>query len=132
MTVPARVKKKTKPLRKIPESTMQGILSLISQGESVRRSCELYNIPFRTFLDRVDSAQYAQARMDSADAHFMGMEDLERELRAGEIDFNTFREIVNARKWRLARMRPQVYGDKVDTSLSGKIEITWGNNESKD
>jgi hypothetical protein len=95
-------------------------LEFIASGESVRKSCEMAGIAAMTFLDNVDGVQYARARDAQADCHFDEMADLERECREGTLDPQAFRALLDSRKWRLARMRPQVYGDKLGLEVSGK------------
>lgn len=93
-------------------------LELISGGQSVRKACEAAGIARTVFLENVDGDQYARAREAQADAHFDEMAELEAECRAGTLDPQAFRALLDSRKWRLARMRPRVYGDRVDVTNS--------------
>lgn len=88
------------------------VLELVSSGQSLRKSCEAVGMSAPTFLREVDVEQYARAREAQADAHFDEMAELEAECRAGTLDPQAFRALLDSRKWRLARMRPRVYGDK--------------------
>lgn len=100
-------------------------LEYISDGQSVRKACEMAGIAKKVFLEKVDGDQYARARDAQADAHFNEMADLEAECRAGEMDPQTLRAVIDSRKWRLARMRPRLYGDKVtvdNTSSDGSMK----------
>lgn len=94
------------------------VLELVSSGQSVRKACEAVGIPAPTFRANVDAAQYARAREAQADAHFDEMAELEAECHAGTLDPQAFRALLDSRKWRLARMRPRVYGDRVDVTNS--------------
>jgi hypothetical protein len=99
-------------------------LDLIASGESVRKACDLAGIHEATFRANVDHTQYARARESQADTHFDEMADMERECRDGDLPPETFRALMDSRKWRLARMRPKVYGEKsqVDhTSSDGSM-----------
>jgi hypothetical protein len=101
-------------------------LEYISDGISVLRACELAGIKRTTFLKYVDGDKYARARDSQADVHFADMAALEDDCLAGRIDYNAFRAAMDARKWRLARMRPTVYGDKQAVEHTGDIVISWG------
>jgi hypothetical protein len=99
-------------------------LGLIAKGESVRKSCEGAGIPLTTFLENVDGEQYARARDSQADCHFNEMVDLEKDCEEGRLDPQAFRALLDSRKWRLARMRPKVYGDRQEiahTSPDGSM-----------
>ena len=100
------------------------VLELVSSGQSLRQACKAVGITRRLFLEKVDGNQYARAREAQADAHFDEMAELEAECRAGTLDPQAFRALLDSRKWRLARMRPRVYGDKVtvdNTSSDGSM-----------
>lgn len=112
---------------KCDETQIEKVLAYIRSGKSVRKSCELVGVPVPTFLKNVDGDQYARARDAQADAHFDEMTELEEECRSGELDPAAFRALLDSRKWRLARMRPKLYGDKatVDmTSSDGSMSHT--------
>lgn len=114
--------------RKNHSKEVKQVLVHISSGISVRQSCGLVGIAVSTFLDNVDSEQYARAREACADAQFDEMADLEMRCLSGALDAQAFRAAMDARKWRLARMRPTVYGDKIQASaeIGGKLEVVWG------
>ena len=46
------------------------------------------------------------------------MEDLERQCLEEDLRPDIFKAVMDSRKWRLARMRPKVYGDKIDIGSS--------------
>jgi len=98
-------------------------LELIADGESVRKSCGVAGIVVQTFLNNVDGGQYARARDAQADRHFDEMADLERECKVGSLDPQAFRALLDSRKWRLARMRPKVYGDRNEVEHSGAVQM---------
>ncbi len=117
------------PARPVPdmEKKIEAALVLIAEGNSVRKSCAWAGIEAPTFLKHVDGEQYARARDACADAQFDEMADLEKrclgvELKEGDepLDPNRLRAVIDSRKWRLARMRPKMYGDKVGVELTGK------------
>ena len=89
------------------------VVASLSEGESLRSACKTAGIAKTTFLERVDSDQYARARDAGADVEFEEMADLERQCLSGELDPHVFKAAMDSRKWRLSRKRPKVYGDKV-------------------
>lgn len=109
--------------KKLDKSKYPDVLKAIEGGKSVRKACETYNVALSTFLERVDGEQYARARDAQADAHFAEMADLEQRCLDGALDAHAFRAAMDARKWRLARMRPKVYGDKQAVEHSGSIGV---------
>ena len=58
---------------------------------------------------------YVRARERQADAEF----DEVKTLADNATDANIARLQIDARKWRAGKMRPKVYGDKVQTEVSG-------------
>lgn len=107
---------------------IQKVLALMAGGQSVRKSCADAEISCSTFLKYVDGEQYARARDAQADAQFDEMVDLEEQCRDGLLDPQAFRALLDSRKWRLARMRPKLYGDRatVDhTSSDGSFSPKW-------
>jgi len=63
--------------------------------------------------------RYARARTAGIDAQADEMHDLEMQVLRGEVDANSFRAAMDARKWRMARQAPKKYGDKVQQEISG-------------
>lgn len=107
---------------------IQKVLTLMAEGQSLRKSCADAEIPKTVFLENVESDQYARARDAQADAHFDGLIELEEQCRDGVLDPQAFRALLDSRKWRLARMRPKLYGDRatVDhTSSDGSFAQKW-------
>lgn len=104
--------------KKADASAIQKALDLISCGKSVRESCKEAGIKESTFRLNVDSAQYARARQSCADRQFEEMEDLEQRCLDEDLRPDIFKAVMDSRKWRLARMRPKVYGDKIDIASS--------------
>lgn len=109
------------------------ICERIANGESLRAICADKDMPSKTNVLRwtvQDDAlrdQYARAREAQAD-HFA---DQIVEIADIEEDPNRARVRIDARKWAAGKMRPKVYGDKVDLTHSapdGKpLTFTWRN-----
>ena len=121
------------------------ICERIAEGESLRGICEGADMPSTTavkkWLIKDDGgalvAQYARAREMQADTLFEDILDISDDARndwmarEGEgaagyalngehIQRSKLR--VDARKWMAGKLRPKVYGDKVD--LSGNVGFT--------
>ena len=109
--------------KKNDASAIQKVLNLISSGKSVRESCKEIGVKESTFRLNVDAAQYARARESCADRQFEEMEDLERQCMEKEIAPDVFRVVMDSRKWRLARMKPRVYGDKQAVDVNANVNI---------
>ena len=103
------------------------VLSLIANGESVRAACKKAGIDRSVFLNHVDGEQYARARDAQADTHFAGLVDLEAQCLDRKLDPQRFKAVLDSMKWRLARMKPQVYSEQARLALEfnepPKLEI---------
>lgn len=109
--------------KKADPSAIQKALALISDGNSVRWSCIEAGIDKATFLRNVDANQYARARDACADAQFEDMADLEQDCLNEKLKPDVFRVVMDSRKWRLARMRPRVYGDKQSVDVNANVDF---------
>lgn len=109
--------------KKLDDSKFPAVLKDIETGMSVRQACEKHNVALSTFVQNVDGEQYARAKDSQADAHFSEMTELEQQCLHGELDPQALRAVIDSRKWRLARMRPKVYGDKQAVEHSGSIGV---------
>ena len=113
------------PRKTADKTKYKAVLADIASGLSVRKACEAHGVKLSTFIEHVDREQYARARDLQADAHFEEMADLEEDCKRGDLDPQAFRALLDSRKWRLARMRPAVYGDKMAVENTGEISIKW-------
>lgn len=108
------------------EEAAKKVLADISDGHSARESCEKNGITRRDFNDwtaesKAHMDHYAHARRQGADAQFEEMQDIERRVFAGELDPQAARVALDCRKWRLARMRPNVYGEKQQVDVRAAV-----------
>jgi len=118
------------------------ICERIAQGESLRAICRDEDMPVTSTVckwltqQRAFAEQYARAREAQADALFDeileiaddGTNDF-TEGRNGETVVNNeaigrSRLRVDARKWMAGKLRPKVYGEKLDLNHAGGVEIT--------
>ncbi len=96
---------------------------------SLRSICSADGMPDRGTVERwmqedaSFAARCAHARSIQADHVFDGMESLEDGVLSGEVDAVAARVVLSSRQWRLAKMLPKKYGDKVEQIHSGSIGV---------
>ena len=103
------------------------LLLRVAQGASLRESCRALGLDEARFraavlADAGLAERFARARWCSADAQFDEIQELERRVLDGELEAATLRAVLDARKWRLARLRPAVYGDASAAPSAGAGE----------
>ena len=109
---------------KCTDEIFETICARISAGESLREICDEKTMPTRkTFFaamnerpDRVNS--YARAREAQGDDQFERVCQIADKVERGELDPASARVAIDARKWIAGKLRPKVYGDKIDLSSS--------------
>lgn len=95
--------------------------------ESLRRICSEEGMPDRRTVERwmqedaTFAAKCAHARVIQAEHVFDGMEELEEQMLSGDVDAAAGRSVLSSRQWRLSKMLPKKYGDKIDLNHSGHI-----------
>lgn len=98
------------------------ICQRIVDGESLRQICKDPTLPNRDTIyswlqrDKVFSDQYAQARMIQADQFFDEMDEIVRQPMQNMIQIQQARLQIDTMKWRLSKMLPKAYGDKIDVT----------------
>ncbi len=105
----------------------------IAGGESLVEICSKANMPdystITRWLAKDDGGalrtMYARAREDQAD--YMA-DAMMAESRKGD-DVQRSRLIVDTMKWTAAKLRPRVYGDKLDVKHTGDLTIGIKRNE---
>lgn len=114
------------------------ICERIADGESLRTICRDDHMPTKTSVfrwlanDTALSDQYARARTAQADALFDDILDIADDSNNDWIDkvegpaqlngeaIQRARLRVDARKWMAGKLRPKVYGEKLDIDHSNK------------
>lgn len=118
---PAPAKKK-RPNAVTPnkEAICKEIIIGIAAGESLREMCRKQGIAPSNFIlwtneDPVLAEQYTRARDTRADLFFEDIDDIgDKALKAKTaVEVNGLRLKADILKWKLARMAPKKYGDKV-------------------
>ena len=133
------------------------ICAELAQGKSLRTVCSIEGIPsIQTIFNWIRTKegfveQYARAKQESADAMADEILDIADD---GTNDWMTItmpggykkdvenREVVNrsklrvdTRKWLMSKMKPKVYGEKLDLTSDGKVlptPIYGGKSETKE
>ena len=104
------------------------ICERMAQGETLRKMCREPDMPNITTVwkwkesDDERGKQYAHAREAQADAQFERIGDVVDKVEDGTLEPAQARTMVDALKWTAGKLRPKVYGDKVD--LSGNVGFT--------
>ena len=124
----------------------------IAGGMSLRSACELDDVPtaesIRKWLNADEEgktvAQYARARDEQADFYadeileiaddarndFMdGENDKGRGFNSEHIQRSKLR--VDARKWVASKLKPKVYGDKIDHAHAGAVTVVVSKDDAK-
>ncbi|WP_181315847.1 terminase small subunit protein [Rhizobium sp. JAB6] len=121
------------------------ICERLAEGNSLRSICEAEDMPSKTTVFRWLNAfpdfrdQYARAREAQADALFDEILDIADTPITGEktkvdkdgnviemtkADMIEHRRLqIEARKWMAGKLRPKVYGDKLDIDLNSKVNF---------
>jgi hypothetical protein len=108
------------------EELADAICDRIAGGESLKAICNDPKMPGKTAVFKwlgvhKDFAEkYARARETQADAIFDEVLDIADD---SDLDPQDRRVKIDARKWMAGKLRPKIYGDKLDVAHSGGISI---------
>ncbi len=117
------------------QAKADAICALISEGESLRKACEMHDLSHSTFLtwarDLSDFAnQYARARDIGTDLEFEALGEMQSQVPergpGGAVDSGWVawkRLQVDTQKWALAKKAPKKYGEKLDLTHGGEVGI---------
>lgn len=111
------------------------ICERIAEGESLRSICKNDDMPSVMSVMRWLAAddklsdQYARAREIQGDREF----DEAREIAfsATPEDVQVARLKYEAVRWRAGKLRPKVYGDKLDVNAKGVFSVVIGDDDAK-
>ena len=79
------------------------------------------------YSDQEFITSYARARIDGCDSQFEELREIEDRLAGKEgttpIDPNAARALLDSIKWRLAKMIPDLYGERTHIEHSGSLKV---------
>ena len=114
---------------------IEAVFGLIAEGESVTAACASVGVARSVFYreilaDRNVWDAYTRAREACAEVHFDEIADLEAEAKSGGVDPQTFRVLLDSKKWRLGKMNirfsdKQVIEQKttLDATVQGSVSL---------
>lgn len=127
MTKPTdKPRKKPGPPSTYTDAVGEALCARIAAGESLRKVCASPGMPCYSnalkWLENNESlrAKYARARERQADFYA----DAVIEIADTEEDANRARVMIDARKWYASKLKPKVYGDKLDVAVSHTLDLT--------
>lgn len=113
---------------KAAKESIGQICEHVLSGESLLSFCKAKGFPYVTVLDWIgaDPARtenYARAREARAEMVFESLDEVSEQAVTAEtaVEVAGLRLKADNIKWKLARMAPKKYGDKVDVNHSGAI-----------
>lgn len=104
------------------------IFRRIADGEGLITICMDDWLPSRETVrrrladDEAFRGKYADARAMQGDTHFERVCGIVDKVERGELEPQQARTMIDALKWTAGKLRPKVYGDKID--LSGNVGLT--------
>ena len=114
---------------KFTQTLADNICERIANGESLRNICRDAAMPNQDTVhswlnkDKEFSEQYTRARARQEDSYFEDLIEIADGVIPDAAEVAKARVQIDARKWVLSRMNPKKYGDKVQTELSGAVQI---------
>ena len=103
------------------------VLTRITEGESLRSICSDKAMPVISTVmkwvseDELFSEQYARAREAQADLIFEDLDEVSEQatVASNAVEVAGLRLKADNIKWKLARMSPRKYGEKVTSEITG-------------
>ncbi len=97
----------------------------VSKGNSLRSQLDALDIHYEQFYRELEASpelreRYAHARRMQAENHAGRINALSQDVLDGKYDANAARVALDAMKWTAAKLHPAVYGDKIQTEVTGK------------
>ena len=128
-----KIRKRPGPPSSYTEAMGDRICARIAAGESLLSICKSEGMPstdafYKWLACNVQlSAKYAAAREQQADFYA----DSIVEIADTEPDPNRARARVDARKWYASKLRPKVYGDKLDIAVTHTLDLSGALDEAR-
>lgn len=111
----------------ITDKIFNEICARIAEGESLRSICSASDMPSqsrvyaRLAMNKEWQDIYTRAREQQADV--LADEVLDVARNASNQTWASDRLQIDALKWRAAKLKPKVYGDRQDINLSGSVDV---------
>lgn len=108
------------------EALAEEIVDRVAGGEDIAGICKSVGISlsvlhrWREVYPEFMEA-YARARQRSGEASESRIQAIMDDARAGKIDANTARVLMDAEKWLAAKRAPRTHGDRVEVEHSGTV-----------
>ena len=105
------------------------IIVRLQNGESLLQICRDEHMPARStvlvWMDKdVDfRTRCARAREEGADIGFDEMRVIERRILAAEINAKAGGVVLSSMQWRLSKLAPKKYGNKIDVSQAVQAQV---------
>jgi hypothetical protein len=109
------------------EDVREELLKRLADGESMVAIAQDARMPSRETVrrwndsDETFRARYARAREDQADALFDEAAEIAKVATPESVQVARLQ--IDTIKWRASKLRPKVYGDKLDVEHSGEMTI---------
>tara|TARA_R110000868_G_scaffold147948_1_gene369591 strand:+ start:208 stop:606 length:399 start_codon:yes stop_codon:yes gene_type:complete len=104
------------------------ILQQIAEGKSLREICAQDGFPDRQTVrnwnlnDAEFSARCARAREEQADTLFDEQAHIEDQVLSGDLKPDAAKVVLSSRQWRMEKLKPKSYGQKLDVNHDGRIK----------
>lgn len=113
------------------------ICARLATGEPLTKICRSKDMPVYSTVMKwraeipAFSDMYARAREDQADTLADEITDIaDRVSGKSAVEVNAARLRIDARKWVAAKLKPRVYGDKLDVKMDGETKVTVASDEA--
>jgi hypothetical protein len=109
----------------------------LANGDSMRTICADEAMPDRRTVERwmANDAEFAakcaRAREEQAEFHHDAMDGIEAKTLAGEIAASAASVVLTNKRWRMEKLKPKVYGAKLDLNHSGGMTVHLDATDSK-
>ncbi len=124
---------------KADAASINTICEHVAEGESLNSFCKAKGFAYVTVLDWIEaegdrSEKYARARDARADLTFESLDEVSSAATQAEtaVEVAGLRLKADNIKWKLARMAPKKYGDKLETTLKVGLRIVSATDLSDD
>jgi len=116
----------------VPDDEMRAIIADLYKTQPLVKTLKDHGISPQRFFETLKTVPlHAEAYSRAQHARADLFADEITSIADNEPDHNRARNMINARIWVTSKMKPQVYGDKLDVSISQTIDIRGALDEAK-